>query len=222
MKKLIIICVAFMCWNLSNAQENSNQTSKIGWFINPEIGGIFHNDHFGRTLGGTLGVKLFKKRLKVGAQWYGRPGPINSMEYTVTPSDGQIYKGRNEITLRADHGTFGLFLAPIINLKKVRIEIPMSIGSMGGGFYLLGDDRLTPDGDRVSVWEDRLMDGRDAGFSTFYEIGTRLFIPMPNEHISLGLGLHYTLAPDWETYTDPTGDLYNNRFRIAVILGFEG
>lgn len=222
MKKLIVIAIILLFSTLMKAQENSNTSSKIGWFINPEIGGILHNDHFGRTLGGAFGVKLFKQRLKVGAQFYGRPGPINSMEYTVTPSNGQLYKGQNTITLRADHGTFGLFVSPIFNLKKFRIEIPLSIGSMGGGFYLLGDDRLTPDGDRVSVWEDRLMEGQDAGFSTFYEFGTRLFVPMPNEHISLGLGIHYTIAPDWETYADPTGDLYNNRFRIALVLGFEG
>jgi len=66
------------------------------------------------------------------------------------------------------------------------------------------------------------MDGIDAGFSNFYEVGLRLFVPMPNKHISLGIELHYTIAPDWTSYADPTGNLFNNRFRMAVILGLEG
>lgn len=221
MKKLILICIAFMLCNVSYAQDKTN-SSKIGWFINPEVGGIFHTDHFGKTFGGAFGVKLINNHLKLGVQFYGRPGPINAKEFTVAPTNGQTYKGQDMITLRADHGTFGVFVAPVFSLDKFRIEIPLSAGNMGGGFYLLGDDRITPDGDRVSVWEDRLMDGQDAGFATFFEFGTRFFIPMPNEHISLGLGLHYTLAPNWTTYTDPTGDLYNNRFRIAIVLGLEG
>lgn len=121
----------------------------------------------------------------------------------------------------ADHGTFGLLIAPVFNLSKVRVELPITVGQMGGGYYLTGIDRDTPDGDRVSVWEDRLMDGRDAGFSMFYEVGTRVFVPMGHPNLSLGLGLHYSMAPDWETYADPTGDLYNNRFRMAIVLGFE-
>lgn len=219
MKNIFIIIIAITFCNCALAQDNS--TSKIGWFLNPEVGGIFHADNFGKTLGGTIGLKFFNNHLKVGWQMYGSPGPINSKEYVITPSNGQLYKGQSTIAIRSDYGAAGLFIAPMFNIKKIRLEFPVTIGQMGAGFYLTGDDRKTPDGERVSVWEDKLMDGRDAGFSTLYEVGSRVFFPLPHDNITIGLGLHYIMAPDWETYTDPTGDIYQNRFRIVLVLGFE-
>jgi len=222
MKTLALILLTVIPYNLTFAQESSQPPSRISWFVNPEIGGIFHDDHFGKTLGVSFGVKMLNNHLKVGAQFYGRPGPINSQEYEITPSNGQTYKGKSTLSLRADHGTIGIFLAPVFDLDKVRIEIPLSAGTMGGGFYLQDEDRKTPDGDRVSVWENRLMDEKDASFSTFYEFGGRVFLPLSNRNVSMGLGLHYTLTPGWETYADPDGDLYNNRFRVSFVLGLEG
>lgn len=219
MKKYIVfIALSLVALHL-NAQESNKK--KVGWFINPEFGTLFHPDHVGITMGGTTGLKLFNDRIKLGVMYYGRPGPINAQTYTVTPLNGQTYKGQSEVTLRADHGAFGLFIAPTFNLNRIRLEIPITIGQMGAGFYLTGDDRLTPDGDRVSVWEDRLLDGQDAGFSMFYEAGVRAYLPLKNENLSVGVGVHYSLAPDWTTYVDPTGDLYNQRFRCALLFGFE-
>lgn len=219
MKNIITIIAAVLFAFSTHAQDNSSK--KTGWFINPEMGAFFHPDHTAYTLGGTIGLKFFNDHLKVGWQFMGRPGPINSQTYTVAPLNGQTYKGQSTITLRADHGAAGVYLAPVFHLNKMRLELPLSVGQMGAGFYLTGDDRLTPDGDRVSVWEDRLMDGQDAGFSMWYEVGARAYFPLKNEHLSLGLGVHYSLAPDWETYVDPTGDLYHQRFRCTVLLGFE-
>ncbi|MEO0404097.1 MAG: hypothetical protein AAF193_04435 [Bacteroidota bacterium] len=218
MKYLFSLTIALILSLSLIGQENE---SKIGWFLNPEIGGMFHSDHFGTTLGGSLGIKILDDRLKIGATFWGRPGPINDQTYTVVPVNGQIYKGQSSITLRADHGAAGLYVAPIFSINKFKLEIPLSVGQMGAGFYLLGDDRLTPDGERVSVWEDRLMDGMDAGFSLYYDIGIRAFVPLKNDNLNLGVGLHYFMAPDWETYVDPSGDLYNNTFRLAFILAFE-
>jgi len=217
--KYIIITICMLTSIHSFSQNDEGR--KLGWFVSPEIGAIIHSDHLGKTFGGALGVKLLKGHLKAGFQFYGRPGPINAKEFLVPASDGQIYRGSNTLTLRADHGTAGLYLAPVVQLKKVKLEFPIGLGQMGAGYYLTGEDRDTPDGDRVSVWENKLMDERDAGFSTWYEFGSRLFVPMPNQNISLGFGVHYSLAPGWEAYADPTGDLYNNRIRLAFIVSFE-
>ena len=221
MKHIFIFLFAIGLSFSINGQSESR--SKIGWFINPEVGGILHTNpsHFGTTLGGALGVKLFKERLKVGWQMYGRPGPINPQEFVVTPSDGQTYKGQETITIRADHGAAGIFLAPVFKIQKIKIEIPVAIGQMGAGFYLTGEDRETPDRARVSGWEDKLMDGRDAGFSTWYEFGARVFVPLKHDNLGLGAGVHYMIAPNWETYADPSGELYNNRIRVALVLAFE-
>lgn len=219
MKTILALITTMALCHITQAQNV--QSNKMGWFLNPEAGGIFHTDHFGKTLGASLGVKLFKDHLKVGFHLYGRPGPINPKEYTITPTNGQMYKGQSTLQLRADHGAFGIYLTPMLYLQQFRIEFPVTVGQLGGGFYLLGEDRKTPDGDRVSVWEDRLMDGNDAGFSPLYEFGVRTFLPLKHPNVSFGIGVHYTVAPDWETYTDPNGDLYNNRIRLACILAFE-
>ncbi|MEM1217850.1 MAG: hypothetical protein AAGH79_03025 [Bacteroidota bacterium] len=218
-----ILTLFFVIGLYFHTYAQSESGFKIGWFINPEVGGILHTNpnHFGTTLGGALGVKLFKERLKIGWQMYGRPGPINPQEFVVTPSDGQTYKGQSTITIRADQGAAGLFIAPVFNIQKIKVEIPIAVGQMGAGFYLTGEDRDTPDGARVSVWEDRLMDSRDAGFSTWFEFGARVFVPLKHDNIGLGAGVHYTLVPNWETYADPSGELYNNRIRVAMILAFE-
>jgi hypothetical protein len=213
-----LLCTLFFI-NTSSAQEK--KASKIGWFISPEIGGIFHGDHLGLTVGASLGIKLFNDHLKLGIQGYGRPGPINAQEFFIEASDGQTYKGNSTLRLRADHGFFGLFLAPSFSIKKIQLDFPVTVGMLGGGFYFTGDDRKTPDGDRVSVWENKLMDGRDAGFGLGVDIGARVFFPLKNEHISLGAGLHYTIAPTWETYYDPTGNFYNNRLRFSLVVLFE-
>ena len=65
------------------------------------------------------------------------------------------------------------------------------------------------------------MDGMDAGFSSWFEFGTRVFMPLKNDHFSIGAGLHYTIAPQWSTYADPNGSLYNNRLRFSVVFNFE-
>jgi len=129
MKKLIFIGLVLLFSNSADAQEK--EPAKLGWFINPEVGGIFHDDHFGYTLGGAIGMKFFNNHLKFGVQWHGRPGPINSKEFTITPSNDQIYKGEGSLTLRADDGSFGLFISPVIKINKIRLEIPLSIGQMG-------------------------------------------------------------------------------------------
>ena len=220
-RSIVLSLCLFLLLFGKNSFAQAEQSSRIGWLISPEVGGIFHEDHVGLTIGGAFGLKLFKDHLKVGIQAYGRSGPINGQEFFVEASDGQVYKGSSTLRLRADHTAFGGFLAPSFTLKRLHFDFPIAAGMLGGGFYLTGEDRVTPDGARVSVWENKLMDERDAGFGTWIEFGARVFFPLKNEHISLGAGLHYTLAPGWETYYDPDGRLYNNRLRFSLVVLFE-
>ena len=216
MKNIFIILTLTFSISIARAQK-----SKLGWFISPEIGGIFHGDHIGNTVGASLGIKLFNDHLKIGIQGYGRSGPINAKEYVVEASGGQSYKGSTQLKLRADHGVVGLFIAPSFNIHKLHVDLPIAIGQFGAGYYFTGEDRDTPDGRRVSEWENELMDERDAAVGGWIEFGSRIFFPLKHENLSLGVGLHYTLAPGWETYVDPEGDMYNNRLRFSLILNFE-
>lgn len=212
---------SFLFYTASIVAQDATPKAKVGWFVSPEVGGIFHPDHVGLTVGASMGVKLFKDHLKVGIQAYSRSGPINGQEFFVEASNGQVYRGSSTLRLRADHASFGVFLAPGFSIKKVQLDFPIAAGILGAGFYFTGDDRKTPDGARVSVWEDKLMDGRDAGFSPWIEFGARVFFPLKNEHIALGAGLHYTLAPGWSSYYDPVGNFYNNNLRFSLIVQFE-
>lgn len=217
MKQILIFLLSALV-GTGSVFAQSSDSPKVGWFIAPEAGVIFQEGHLGRTVGTSLGVSLFRNHLKLGIQGYGRSGPINPQEFFVEAHNGQTYKGSSTLRLRADHGTFGLFIAPTFQVGKVEVDIPVALGQLGGGFYLTGEDRNTPDGRRVSEWENQLMDGRDASFSGWAEFGVRGFIPLNSRHVSLGAGLHYTVAPGWSTYYNPSGDFYNNRLRFSLVL----
>jgi len=215
--KYIFIILASIFFSASNTYSQSN---KIGWFITPEIGVMILENGVSKTVGASLGLKVWKNRLKIGIYTYGCPGPLNPQTYTIEAANGQSYKGSTTLTVRADQLSFGLLLAPTFKIKKWNFDIPINIGTMGAGFYFTGDDRVTPDGDRVSVWENKLMDSKDAGFGSYLEAGIRAFIPSNNENIQFGAGLHFTTVKDWSTYYDPSGEFYNNKLRFSLFVNF--
>ena len=202
-----------------NAQD-SLRTKKIGWFITPEIGAMFLEDHVGNTVGASFGMKVWKNRLKIGINAYGRSGPINPKTFTVEAYNGQTYKGSSTLKLRADYGTIGIMIAPTFKLKNVEIDVPISYGMGGGGFYLVGDDRNTPDGARVSEWENKLMNGEDAASGSWLEFGVRGFFPTKIKGIQFGAGVHYSMVQGWKTFYDQSGEFYNNKLRASLFVHF--
>jgi hypothetical protein len=215
--KKITLCVVLLTTAISLFAQS---TKRIGWFLTPEVGVMLLDDHIGRTVGGSFGLQLFKNHLKVGVIGYGRSGPINPATFETTAYNGMTYKGSSKLTLRADHGAFGLMLAPSFRVKKLEFDIPIVFGSAIGGFYLYGDDRKTPDGRRVSAWENELMNAEDAGGGSMIEGGVRVFFPTRYNGLKYGIGLHYTTTQGWKTYYDPTGDFYNQKFRVSLFANF--
>jgi hypothetical protein len=181
---------------------------------------MFLEDHVGNSVGASFGMKLWKNRLKIGINAYGRSGPINPQTFTVEAYNGQIYKGSSTLTLRADYGTIGLMIAPTFKVKNIEIDVPISYGMGGGGFYLVGDDRNTPDGARVSEWENKLMNGEDAASGSWLEFGVRGFFPTKIKGIQVGAGVHYSMVQGWKTYYEPGGEFYNNKFRSSLFVNF--
>jgi hypothetical protein len=225
MKKIIFAILLIAATNNIFAQEINSKPPKIGWYITPEVGLMsLGNDALGKSIGKSVGFsfgfKFWKERIKVGFMAYGRPGPINSATFTTTFVNNQTYKGKKSADLRADWGTFGLMIAPTFKVKNVEIDVPIMLGGGAGGFYLVGEDRKTPDGARVSVWEDKLFNGEDAAFGTMAEVGVRAFVPTKIKGISVGAGLHYTMINGWKTLVDPNGDFYNNKLRASVFVNF--
>lgn len=216
MKRFILLLTAIFLIQLLSAQSSS--APKVGWYVSPEYSTLLHQDHIGHAVGFQTGVRILKNRLQVGFFYYGRSGPINGQTFSLDLPDGETYKGQSTIQLRADQAAFGLHLAPQFKLgENWNLDIPIMIGQMGAGFYLFGDDRNTPDGRRVSVWENELMEGVDAGFSLHLEGGVR-FKRQIQEHARLMLGLHYAYAPSWETFVG--GTTFYNVPRISLGVEF--
>lgn len=224
MKNFIIIILAALLSFSAEAQSTttSGRKGKIGWFITPEYSTMFLDDEVSNTVGFSMGLKLFNDHLKIGYYNYGRSGPINSKTYKTDLQPGVTYKGQSSVNVRADHGAFGVIIAPSFYLPNTNIEIdvPVYIGSIGAGFYLSGSDRKTPDNRKVSDWENELFDGKDAAFAGMIEYGVRAFFPTKIDGFRWGLGMHYITVQDWSTYVDPSGDFFNNKFRAAVYLDF--
>ena len=136
MKKNIITIIIAMSAILTIKAQEVSKSNKIGWFITPEIGAMFLEDHIGNSVGASFGMKVWQNRLKIGINAYGRSGPINPKTFTIEAYNGQTYKGSSTLTLRADYGTIGLMIAPTFKIKNVEIDVPISYGMGGGGFYL--------------------------------------------------------------------------------------
>ena len=121
-----------------------------------------------------VGMGFFGDRVRVGLRGFSRPGPINPKTFALDLPTGETYKGKPRLNLRSDADFIGLFVSPVIRSSLARnweIELPLAVGTFIAGFYLQNEDRETPDGQRTSVWEDRLMDGRDASAALAAEFG---------------------------------------------------
>ncbi len=219
---LVLFSAAAGFAQTENTGTENVKSSKIGWFITPEISTMFLDNHVGKTVGLQMGFRFFKDHLKVGYFYYGRSGGINNETFATNLQPGVTYKGKSQMQLRSDHGAFGLMIAPSFTLpnSKVEIDLPIMIGAIGAGFYLAGDDRKTPDGRRVSEWENELFQEKDAAGAGLTEFGIRGLFPTKNPSVKVGLGVHYTMVADLKTYYDPTGEFYNNKLRTSLIVQF--
>lgn len=196
----------------------SSLSAQTQWFISPEVGTIFHGDHLGRTMGFQMGLTFLNGRLKTGFTFYGRSGPINPQTFQLDLPAGTDYKGQTTLHLRGDHGAFAVFVAPVISLPSDwQLEIPVAFGQLGGGFYLVGEDRITPDGRRVSEWEDDLMGGTDAGFGWLVEGGLRVSRSV-GQHVRIGGGLHYSQTIGYQSFVG--GSDFYNRPRAVLYVEF--
>lgn len=179
----------------------------------------------GNTVGFGLGVISKNDKWDVGIRYYGRSGPINlHKEYELVLPAGETYKGQSSVMLGVDHVYLGLEAAYSFTLGKERlsVRIPVSFGQLGAGFYLKGEDRFTPDGQRTSVWEDKLQGGSDAGFGFCSEFGAQLIyqISPKNEHIHLMVGASYMNTYGYESFLGGTG-FYNNKIRATIGFRFD-
>lgn len=219
-QKYITIFVLALISVTGFAQEKTETVDQsIGFYFQPEYSAMFLIDHIGSAVGFGLGISSKNRKWDLGLRYYGRSGPINPKEYELILPEGETYKGKSSIQLGHDHGYLGLEAAYTLRLNNDRlaIRIPFSFGQFGAGFYLRGEDRFTPNGQRTSVWEDKLQDGSDAGFGFCSEFGAQLLYQLSakNDHINLMLGATYMNTYGYESFLGST-DFYNNKLRASV------
>jgi hypothetical protein len=223
-KTLSIILLVFIGTNAFSQDSNESTDQSIGFYFQPEYSAMFLNDHVGNAVGFGLGITTKNEKWDFGIRYYGRSGPINPKEYELVLPAGETYKGKSSIMLGHDHGFLGLEAAYNLRLKNDRlmIRIPVSFGQFGAGFYLKGDDRYTPDGERTSVWEDKLQGGEDAGFGFCSEFGAQFIYQLSakNEHIHIMMGATYLNTYGYESFLGGK-DFYNKKVRASVGFRFD-
>jgi len=215
LKRIIVLFLLIGMQNHSYAQEKNS----TGFYFQPFYSSMFLENHVGNAIGTNIGIRIPKSNWEIGIRYYGRSGPINEhISYELQLPDGQTYKGKSSLQLGADHGYTGLEVAYTLHPKTTNwsIRFPISFGSIGAGFYLKGEDRETPDGRRVSEWEDEFQEGSDAGFGLQSEIGVQAFYRISDkfDFFQIGGGIHYANTFGYQSFLGGD-DFYNNKLRAA-------
>lgn len=188
----------------SASAEPSDSSRPVGVFVGMDWRAMGLAGHFSHGPGFQAGVTLLNGHLKLGLAGFARPGPINSATFSVQTVDGRAFNGSSTLNLRSDGGLVGLMAAPVVNVPGVdwlSLELPVMLGQGGFGFYLHGDDRRTPDGRRVSQWENELLGGRDSSFGMGLDVGLRLALRSATVGYARPyVGVHYTTVFGYDTY----------------------
>lgn len=175
---------------------------RIGGFVALDWRVLGLAGHLSHGPGFQAGATFFD-HLAVGIAGFARPGPINPRTFRLDLPDGQTYRGQSSIDLRSDGNVIGLLIAPYHDFRRVplSLELPITLGYGGFGFYLSGEDRDVPDDRRVSEWEDELLDGADADATNFVvDLGVRLaWTPRRASYLRPYFGAHYTWVLGYDT-----------------------
>lgn len=159
---------------------------------------------FGHGPGFAGGVTTFDGLLRFGIVGFARPGPWNPTTWSAPTFDGSEYRGSSVLSLRSDGAFIGAQVALTFDmpgLPWLRVSVPINVGQAAFGFYLSGEDRVTPDGRLVSEWEDELMDGRDSGVGLGIEGGLQLGLNIPQvSWVQPYVGMTYFSAIGFDSY----------------------
>lgn len=186
----------------ASAQESEASRNELGYFLQLGVRTKVALDHAYPLLSGAGGVRF--GGLRVGISFAISSASLDSYRLTRVLPEGMTYRGQSQLELGFVDTHIGVYASWVIDPfddGRVLFEIPVSVGMSGIGTPLMGEDRDTPDGDRVSTWEQMLTDGNDFLVGVGFELGVitrfRLVDEVPG--FQLGAGVHYsfsTVAPE--------------------------
>ena len=209
---LVLLCAAA-------AHAAPEQPVPIGGFVALEWRAFALAGHLSHGPAFAAGVSLWNGTLRLGVGGLSRPGPWNPASFDVELPDGQSYRGQRTLSLRSDGAMAGVHAALAFELPGVpwlALTLPVTVGYGGFGFYLQGADRKTPDGRRVSEWEDELFDGRDSHLGVVIDAGVRVnWVMAETRWLRPYLGIYYTTVPGFSTV------VRNDYSGLSVALGVE-
>lgn len=192
---------------------------RFGWYLGHSV----------RVLG-NLGAASPAMFIEVGARWrnlsFGigstyKPASWGPVRFDFEVPEDVDYGGRERLRVGAQFATIGLMVTPAVPMGRVdwlALEFPLGMGVGILGTPLLGSDRVTPDGDRVSVWENRLTDGGDLSLAFAGELGVRARLrPAPVDWFHVVAGVQYIFFSRYESSIVPDSDAIDG---LGGSLGF--
>ncbi|WP_441289915.1 hypothetical protein ACSRUE_04320 [Sorangium sp. KYC3313] len=175
----------------------------VGGFVDLEWRVMGLGGHVSHGPAFAAGVTLANGLVRLGLGGLGRPGPMNPATFEVALPGGQTYKGQRTLELKSDGSMLGAHVGLSFRLpfaQALAVQIPITVGYGGFGFYLQGNDRKTPDGRRVSAWEDELFAGKDSFLGLVVDTGLRLgYQPDDAPWFRPYVGASFTAVPGFDT-----------------------
>ena len=176
----------------------------VGGFVDLEWRVLGLAEHVSHGPAFAAGVTFLNGLLRLGVGALGRPGPINPATFDVSLADGKTYKGKRDLELKSDGAMVGVHVGlslPLPFYEPLSLQVPLTVGYGGFGFYLHGEDRDTPDGRRVSEWENELFDGKDSFLGVVIDTGLRLgYQPESVRWLRPYAGVSFTMVPNYDTF----------------------
>jgi hypothetical protein len=202
MKNVLILASLLLVGTSTVSAQPTDEHVPVGGFVDLEWRVFNIGGHVSHGPSVAAGVTFADGAFRVGLGGLGRPGPWNPRTFDVTLADGETYRGQSTLSLRSDGGMFGLHLAGAFEIPRAHLAIllPVTIGYGGFGFYLTGEDRDTPDGRRVSAWENELFRDRDSHIGIVLDAGLRVaFVLRRTPYVRPYVGASFTAVPGFDT-----------------------
>lgn len=197
---------------------------RVGWFLGQSTRILGNLGHVHVGMGTEFGVRW--RNLAIGASVVYRPASWSRHRQALPLPDGQTYRGQSTVQLGEQLMFGGLLIAPSVPLPRtpwLTLDVPVMIGVAFLGTPLMGADRHTPDGRRVSEWENELMNGRDTGLGFATDVGLRARLrPTRAEWFHVVLGVHYLFVTGYDNPIGPDPSALGGvSGSLSIVLGHD-